>query len=188
MSNLIAVAIVSAIGGMFCILIWMTCNLLTVRKWRVSDGMVAKDAFLDVLSSAEKSLIVRAGDDHPLSLWRDGEIVAQVRHFLRSKPKLTVRVLFTERGEGAKLEAMQAEGGFRGGGRLEIRYLPAQYLPLTEVHGGIADKGKRGCLHSRGTRGGNLEVFDCSQSWLGRQFAFRRYINDFDRQFARAER
>ena len=42
--------------------------------------------------------------------------------------------------------------------------------------------------HERGSQERDLEKFDCSKSWLGRQFAFWRYIDTFDRQFEAAAR
>ena len=174
---------------MFYVLIWMTCNLLTVRKHRINnDDGVAKGAFLDVLDSAKKTLIVRDDGDRSSGLYRDDDVVERVRDRLRSNPKLTIRVLFNYREEGNKLAALQARE-FQGRERLDIRYLLPQQRPPKEVHGKIADMGRRGCLsvHEKGAQERNLETFDCSRSWLGRQFVFRRYIAEFNRQFARSK-
>ena len=184
-----AIAIVAALGVVFFILIWMTCALLTVRKERIeNDDQVARETFLEVLNRAEKTLIVRDDGDDPSSLYFDDDVVEQVRARLQENQRLAMRVLFNYRADGNKLAALQAE--FQGRDRLDIRYLLPQQRPLREVHGKIADGGKTGCLsaHERGSQKRDLEKFDCSRSLLGRQFAFRRYIAAFDRQFQAAER
>lgn len=183
-----AIAIVVLIGAVFYVLIWMTCNLLTVRKERIkNDDQVAKDTFLEVLNSAKKTLIVRDDGDDPSSLYFDDDVAEQVRARLQENPRLAMRVLFNYRTDGNKLGALQAE--FQSRDRLDIRYLSSPQRPLKEVHGKIADEGRRGCLsaHERGSRERDLEKFDCSKSWLGRQFAFRSYIASFNRQFQAAE-
>ena len=184
-----AIAIVAAVGCVFYVLIWMTCSLVTVRKLRIkNDDDVAKATFLEVLNSAEKQLIVRDDGDGSSSLYRDDDMAAQVRSRLRHNKKLAIRMLFNYREDGNKLAALQAEAEFQGRDRLDIRYLLPEQRPFKEVHGKIADNGKRGCLsaHERDAQERDVGKFDCSQSWLGRQFVFRRYIADFERQFQSA--
>ena len=185
-----AIAIVAALGCVFYVLIWMTCNLVTVRKRRVkNDDEVAKATFLEVLDGAEKQLIVRDDGDGP-SLYSDDDVAERVRSRLRHNKNLAIRVLFNYRKDGNKLAALQAEDEFRGRDRLDVRYLLPEQRPFKEVHGKIADKGKRGCLsvHEKDSQERDVEKFDCSRSWLGRQFVFRRYIADFERQFQSATR
>lgn len=185
-----AIAIVAAVGCVFYVLIWMTCNLVTVRKRRVkNDDDVAKATFLEVLNGAEKQLIVRDDGDGP-SLYSDDDVAEQVRSRLRHNKNLAIRVLFNYRKDGNKLAALQAEDEFRGRDRLDVRYLLPEQRPFKEVHGKIADNGKRGCLsvHAKDSQERDVEKFDCSRSWLGRQFVFRRYIADFERQFQSAAR
>ena len=176
----------------------MTCNLLTVRKRRINnDDDVAKETFLEVLDCAEKTLTVRDDGDRSSGVYRDDDVVERVRDRLRSNPKLTIRVLFNYREDGNKLAVLQAQDEFQGRERLDIRYLLPQQRPSREVHGKIADMGRRGCLSvhelsaelsaEKSAQKRNLETFDCSRSWLGRQFVFRRYIAEFNRQFVRAE-
>ena len=182
-----AIAIVAAVGCVFYVLIWMTCSLVTVRKRRIrNDDDVAKAAFLEVLNGAEKQLIVRDDGDLSSSLYRDENIAEQVRARLRCNEDLAIRALFNYREEGNKLAALQAEAEFQG--RFQVRYLLPEQRPFKEVHGKVADNGRRGCLsvHEKDAQERDLEKFDCSQSWLGRQFVFRRYIADFERQFQTA--
>ena len=184
-----AIAVLVVVGTVFFVLIWMTFNLLTVRKERIrNDDQVAKDTFLEVLNSAKRTLIVRDDGDDPSSLYFDDDVAEQVRARLRESPRLAMRVLFNYRTDGNKLAALQTE--FQSRDRLDIRYLLPQQRPFKEVHGKIADLGRRGCLsaHERGSTERDLEKFDCSKSWLGRQFAFRRYIAAFNCQFQAAER
>ena len=184
-----AIAIVAVVGCVFYVLIWMTCNLVTVRKRRVkNDDEVAKATFLEVLNGAEKQLIVRDDGDAPSSLYCDDDIAERVRSRLRQKKGLAIRVLFNYRKDGNKLAALQAEDEFRGRDRLDVRYLLPEQRPFKEVHGKIADNGRHGCLsvHAKDSQERDVEKFDCSRSWLGRQFVFRRYIADFERQFQSA--
>ena len=183
------IVIVAFIGGVLYVLIWMTCNLLTVRKVRIrNDDDVAKAAFVEILNSAQKTLLVRDDGDNSSTLYYDDDIVKQVRSCLESNPRLSIRVLFNDRGEGNKLAALQAEEAYRHRDRLEIRYLPSDQRPFKEVHSKIADNGRRGCLsiHEKRAQERDLEKFDCSKSWLGRQFVFRQKIADFNRQFQNA--
>ena len=183
-----AIAIVAIVGCAFYTLIWMTCNLVTVRKRRIkNDDDVAKAAFLEVLNSAEKKLIVRDDGDAPSSLYHDDHVMEQVRSRLRNE-NLAMRVLFNYREEGNKLAALQAEAEFQGREKLDVRYLSPEQRPFKEIHWKIADDGRHGCLsvHEKDAQERDLEKFDCSQSWLGRQFVFRRHIADFERQFQRA--
>ena len=184
-----AVAIVAVIGAVFWVLIWMTCNLLTVRKERIrNDDQVAKDTFLEVLNSAKKTLTVRDDGDATSSLYFDDDVAKQVRARLRDNPRLAMRVLFNYREDGNKLAELQAEFQDQDRNRLDIRYLSSSERPFKEIHSKIADKGRRGCLssHEKGAQERDVEKFDCSKSWLGRQFVFRRYIAAFDRQFQAA--
>ena len=184
-----AVAIVAVVGCVFYVLIWMTCSLVTVRKLRIkNDDDVAKATFLEVLNGAEKRLIVRDDGDGSSSLYSDDDMAEQVRSRLRHNKKLAIRMLFNYREDGNKLAALQAEAEFQRRDRLDIRYLLPEERPFKEVHGKIADSGKRGCLsaHERDAQERDVEKFDCSRSWLGRQFVFRRYIADFERQFPSA--
>lgn len=189
-----AIATVVIVGCAFYALIWMTCNLVTVRKHRIkNDDDVAKAAFLEVLNSAEKKLIVRDDGDAPSSLYHDDHVMEQVRSRLRHNENLAIHVLFNYRGEqagenGNKLAALQAESEFQGRERLDVRYLLPEKRPFKEVHWKIADNGRHGCLsvHEKDAQERDLEKFDCSQSWLGRQFVFRRHIADFERQFQHA--
>ena len=183
------IAIMAVFGCVFYALIWMTCNLVTVRKRRIkNDDDVAKAAFLEVLNRAEKKMIVRDDGDASSSLYRDDHMVEQVRSRLRRNNNLAIRVLFNYRDEGNKLAALQAEAEYQGRERLDVRYLVPEQRPFKEVHGKIADNGRHGCLsvHEKGAQERDLEKFDCSQSWLGRQFVFRRHIADFERQFQNA--
>ena len=182
-----AIAVVAVVGCAFYALIWMTCNLVTVRKRRVkNDDNVAKAAFLEVLNGAERKMIVRDDGDASSSLYRDDHIVEQVRSRLQHNENLAIRVLFNYREEGNKLAALQTE--FQGRERLDVRYLLPEQRPFKEVHGKIADNGRHGCLsvHEKDAQERDLEEFDCSQSWLGRQFVFLRHIADFERQFQNA--
>ena len=184
-----AIAIVALVGSVFFVLIWMTCNLLTVRKRCIrNDDDVAKDTFLDVLNSAEKTLIVRDDGDGSSTLYRDDDVAERVRSRLRSNSKLIVRVLFNYRKSGNKLAALQEQDEFQSRDRLDVRYLLPQQRPFKEIHGKIADMGRRGCLsvHEKDAQERDLETFDCSESWLGRQFVFRRHIAEFNRQFEHA--
>ena len=184
-----AIAVVAALGCVFYVLIWMTCNLVTVRKRRIgSDDDVAKASFLEVLNSAEKKLIVRDEGDLSSSLYRDKHIASQVRDRLRRNEDLGIRILFSCRKRGNRLAALQAEAEFQDRDRLDVRYLLPAQRPFKEVHGKIADNGKHGCLsvHRRDAQERDLEKFDCSKSWLGRQFVFRQYIADFERQWQTA--
>ena len=184
-----AIAIVVVVGCVFYALIWMTCGLMTVRKRCIkNDDDVAKATFLEILNSAEKQLIVRDDGDGSSSLYRDDDIADQVRSRLRERENLAIRVLFNYREDGNTLAALQAETEFQNRDRLDIRYLLPEQRPFKEVHGKIADNGKRGCLssHERDAQERDVEKFDCSQSLLGRRFVFRRYIADFERQFQSA--
>lgn len=186
-----AIAIVAIFGCAFYALIWMTCNLVTVRKHRIkNDDDVAKATFLEVLDAAEKKLIVRDDGDASSSLYRDDQIVEQVRSRLQHNKNLAIRMLFNYREEGNKLAALQAEAEFQDRKRLDVRYLLPDRRPFKEVHGKIADSGRHGCLsvHEKDAQERDLEKFDCSQSWLGRQFVFRRHLADFERQFQNATR
>lgn len=183
-----AIAIVAALGAVFYVLIWMTCNLLTVRKDRIkNDDQVAKDTFLEILNSAKKTLTVRDDGDDSSSLYFNDDVAKQVQARLRENQKLTMRVLFNYRVDGNKLAELQAQ--FQDRKRLDIRYVSPLQRPVKEVHGKIADMGRRGCLsaHEKGAKERDLEKFDCSRSWLGRQFVFRRHIAAFNRQFQVAE-
>ena len=187
--NRMAIAIVAVVGSVFYVLIWMTCSLVTVRKLRIkNDDDVAKATFLEILNGAKKRLRVRDDGDRSSSLYWDDDIAEQVRSRLQDNKNLAIRVLFNYREEGNKLAALQAEAEFQGRDRLDVRYLLPEQRPFKEVHGKIADNGRHGCLsaHEEGERERDVEKFDCSQSWLGRQFAFRRYIADFERQFQSA--
>lgn len=184
-----AIAIVAALGCVFYMLIWMTCNLVTVRKRRIrNDDDVAKATFLEVLNSAKQKLIVRDDGDLSSSLYRDKHIAEQVRARLRCNGKLAIRVLFNYREKGNQLAALQAEAEFQRRDRLDVRYLLPAQRPFKEVHGKIADNGKHGCLsvHEKDAQERDLEKFDCSKSWLGRQFVFRRHIADFERDWQSA--
>lgn len=184
-----AIAIVAALGCVFYVLIWMTCDLVTVRKRRIqNDDDMAKDAFLEVLNSAKKKLIVRDDGDLSSSLYRDKHIAEQVRARLRRNGKLVIRVLFNYREEGNQLAALRGEAKFQDRDRLEVRYLLPEKRPFKEVHGKIADNGRLGCLsvHEKDAQERDLEKFDCSRSWLGRQFVFRRHIADFERDWRTA--
>ena len=170
-------------------LIWMTCNLVTVRKRRIqNDDDVAKATFLEILNSAEKKLIVRDDGDRSSSLYGDKHIAEQVRARLRRNERLGIRVLFNYRETGNKLAALQAEPEFQGRDRLDVRYLLPKQRPCKEVHGKIADNGRLGCLsvHEKDAQERDSEKFDCSKSWLGRQFVFRRHIDEFERQWQTA--
>ena len=93
------IVIVAFIGGVLYVLIWMTCNLLTVRKVRIrNDDDVAKAAFVEILNSAQKTLLVRDDGDNSSTLYYDDDIVKQVRSCLESNPRLSIRVLFNDRG------------------------------------------------------------------------------------------
>ena len=178
-----ALAVVAAVGCVFYVLIWMTCSLVTVRKRQIRNDHEAKAAFLEVLNAAEKKLIVRDEGDRSSSLYRDEHMAEQVRARLRRNQDLAIHALFNCREEGNRLAALQAEAEFQG--RFQVRYLPPEQRPFKGVHGKVADNGRHGCLavHEKDARERDLEQFDCSQSWLGRQFVFRRYIADFERQF-----
>ena len=177
-------AILAVVGCAFYALIWMTCSLVTVRKRRIrNDDDVAKATFLEVLNDAKKTLIVRDDGDSSSSPYRDAHIVEQVRARLRRNEDLAIRVLFNYCEDGNQLAALQAE--FPGRDRLDIRYLLPERRPFKEIHAKIADNGRHGCLsvHEKDAQERDLEKFDCSQSWLGRQLVFRRHIADFERQF-----
>lgn len=181
-----AIAIVVVLGCVFYALIWMTCNLATVRKRRIkNDDDVAKATFLEVLNGAERKMIVRDDGDDSSSLYQDGHIAEQVRDRLGHNKNLAIHVLFNYREAGNKLAALQREAEFQGRDRLDIRYLLPEQRPFKEVHGKIADDGRHGCLsvHEKDAQERDLEKFDCSRSWLGRQFVFRRHIANFERQF-----
>lgn len=181
-----AIAIVVVLGCVFYALIWMTCNLATVRKRRIkNDDDVAKVTFLEVLNGAERKMIVRDDGDGSSSLYQDEHIAEQVRDRLGHNKNLAIRVLFNYREAGNKLAALQREAEFQGRDRLDIRYLLPEQRPFKEVHGKIADDGRHGCLsvHEKDAQERDFEKFDCSQSWLGRQFVFRRHIANFERQF-----
>ncbi len=183
------VVIVAFIGGVLYVLIWMTCNLLTVRKVRIqNDDHVAKITFMEILNSAQKTLLVRDDGDDSSTLYYDDNIVQQVRSCLDSNHQLSIRVLFSYRQEGNKLAAVQADEAYRHRDRLDIRHLSPEQRPFKEVHGKIADNGRRGCVsvHESGAQERDLEKFDCSKSWLGRQFVFRQHIANFNRQFQNA--
>lgn len=108
----LAIAIVAALGCVFYMLIWMTCNLVTVRERRIqNDDDVAKATFLEILNSAEKKLIVRDDGDRSSSLYGDKHIAEQVRARLRRNERLGIRVLFNYREEGNKLAALQSRTG-----------------------------------------------------------------------------
>ena len=184
-----AIAVVAALGAVFWVLIWMTFSLLTVRKERIrNDDQVAKDTFLEVLNSAKKTLTVRDDGDATSSLYFDDDVAKQVRARLRDNPRLAMRVLFNYREDGNKLAELQAEFQDQDRNRLDIRYLSSSERPFKEIHSKIADKGRRGCLssHEKGAQERDVEKFDCSKSWLGRQFVFRRYIAAFNHQFQAA--
>ena len=184
-----AIAIVAVVGCVFYVLIWMTCSLVTVRKSRITnDDDVAKATFLEILNGAKKRLRVRDDGDSSSSLYWDDDIAKKVRSRLQDNKNLAIRVLFNYREEGNKLAALQAEAEFQSRDRLDVRYLLPEQRPVKEVHGKIADNGRHGCLsaHEQGVQERDVEKFDCSQSWLGRQFVFRRYIADFERQFQSA--
>ena len=184
-----AIVIVAFIGGVFYLLIWMTCNLLTVRKVCIqNDDRVAKALFVELLNSAERTLLVRDDGDRSSTLYYDDDIVEQVRSRLKNNPRLVIRVLFNYREVGNKLAVLAADDAFEQRDRLTIRYRPPTPRPAKEVHFKIVDNGRRGCLsrHAVGAQARDSENYDCSQSWLGGQFVFRRRIADFKLQFQNA--
>ncbi len=183
------IVIVAFIGGVLYVLIWMTCNLLTARKVRIrNDDDVAKATFLEILNSAQRTLLVRDDGDESSTLYYDDDIVKQVRSRLEGNCRLSIQVLFNYRQEGNKLAALQAEEAYKHHDRLDVRYLPSEQRPFKEVHSKIADNGRRGCLsaHESGAQERDLEKFDCSKSWLARQFVFRQHIANFNRLFQNA--
>ena len=184
-----AIAIVAFIGGVFYVLIWMTCNLLTVRKVSIqNDDRVAKAIFFELLNCAKKTLLVRDDGDKSSTLYYDDDLVEEVRSRLKSNPRLVIRVLFNYREKGNKLADLAADDAFEQRDRLTIRYRPLAQRPAKEIHFKIADNGRRGCLsrHAVGAQARDLENYDCSKSWLGGQFVFRRRIANFERQFQNA--
>lgn len=182
-----AILIVAVVGLLLFVMIWMTCNLLWVRKDRIqNDDAVAKDTFLEVLDAARKELLVKDDGDDSSSLYFDNGIAQRVASRLEANERLVIRMLFNCRHEQNRMASLQDTEKYRDRSRLDVRYADAR--PTREVHCKIADGGRHGCLsmHAAGARKRELEKFDCTVSWLGGKIVFWKHVKSFRQQFAQA--
>ncbi len=138
-----------------------------------NNDSLAKEAFLALLSEAEREMIVYDdGDDDPKSIYNDAEVINRIDETLRQRPALELKCVFNIQDRTTFREK------FSGHPRVSIR---ARRINQRRVHYKIVD-GRKAYIscHELGSRERTGKLIDLSNTrMIGRGLIFRPYVEDF---------
>lgn len=168
----VAAAIVAFPLALFFLVQAVLVSRIDTKVLHNNDSL-AKEAFLALLSEAEREMLVYDdGNDDPKSIYNDPEVIDQIDETLHQRPDLELKCVFNVQDRTKFTER------FGDHARVSIR---ARRINKRRVHYKIVDRRKAyiSC-HELGSRERTGKMIDLGDTkMIGRGLIFRPYVEDF---------